>query len=269
MNDSTIDVNITTTIGHNSNNNNDDGLEEVSLAITIAYFSAYLITLLVVSLFAAKSVRNEMKAMKKTQKTNKNSMYKNQQSLEMTTKKTKSTKSNGKSTIIVTGSGSITSTTPNEKKTIANNSEATDKTDNNTGNYPSTETRVRTETGSVTLTVATTATTATTVTTTSAVRVAPVTHEMEDEDEDEDDGDENDYQMRNSTNTLDGGLTRIDQSLYAANANKNKWKWHTPFTKWFKEVRKKRRVYIALLPHIFDQAVKCFLFCFVLFCFFC
>ena len=33
------------------------------------------------------------------------------------------------------------------------------------------------------------------------------------------------------------------------------WKWYTPFKKWFKSVQQKRKVYISLVPHLFDQAV--------------
>ena len=33
------------------------------------------------------------------------------------------------------------------------------------------------------------------------------------------------------------------------------WKWYTPFKKWFKSVQQKRKVYLSLLPHLFDQAV--------------
>ena len=38
--------------------------------------------------------------------------------------------------------------------------------------------------------------------------------------------------------------------------SKQKWKWYTPIKMWFQSVQRKRKVYIMLLPHLFDQAVE-------------
>lgn len=46
------------------------------------------------------------------------------------------------------------------------------------------------------------------------------------------------------------------QELEIEATKQKRWKWYTPFQKWIKSVHRKRKVYISLLPHLFDQAVE-------------
>eukprot|EP01084_Bolivina_argentea_P043671 80431_1 len=83
---------------------------------------------------------------------------------------------------------------------------------------------------------------------------APNNTQTEDTEKNTKDSEEKEILIEDANDEEDDDIDAIDDITDTAQNGDKDWKWYTPVKIWAKSIQQKRKIYISLLPHIFDQA---------------